>query len=233
MEVNKVKTSIHVLLAVLAVYTITLPYGWAGQLEVTYDASNGLANGQTANADHINRNFSDVEAEVNDNDSRIVRVEATLPVMWASTDEGPGIDIDADSGSVETNSVYIDAPSDGFLIISGNLFINNNGELDDNFRLCPCVDGGGIFGQSFAVAAEAQENGTAGERISLAYTVTVPITAGPHTVSQEVWAVNHEDAFFYNRNNLTVLFIPSSLGTYSAASVGAFTAGTNAIGEAE
>jgi hypothetical protein len=231
MEVSKVKTSIQVLLTVLAVVAITRPCVWAGQLAVTYDASNGLANGQTADADHLNRNFSDVEAEVNDNDSRIASVQAevndnesrivsaqaALPMMWASTDEETyGVSLEADSGSVETNSLSIDAPSDGFLIISGNLFINNHGYSAEMFYLCPYVDGSDIFDYSFAVAAEAQADGTAGEMISLAYTVTVPIAAGPHTVTQEVLASDYDDGFFYNRNNLTVLFVPSSQGTYTA-----------------
>jgi hypothetical protein len=219
MEEIKVKNTIHLLLAVLAVCSLGLSDVWAGQLAVPHDASNGLANGRTADADQINENFAAVEAEVNDNDDRIVSLGAALPMMWASTDEETnGVSMPADSGSVETNSVSITAPTGGFLIISGNLFINNQSFDSETFYLSPYVDGADIFpGYSFAVAADAQPDDEDGEFISLAYTVTVPITAGSHTVSQEVLAYFNEDAFFYNRNNLTVLFVPASQGTYTPA----------------
>lgn len=201
------KTLFRLFVISLGLITFALSPAWAEGLAIP----NTFIPGTTAKANEVNQNFS--------------AVAAALPMVWASTDEiYAGVFLLAGSGSVETNSVSINLPSDGYLVISGNIFINNNG-VAGLFYISPYVDGSDVLAYTSAVAFEAQADGVYGEMISVSYTVTVPITSGTHTVSQEV-AGDDDGAYFYNRNNMTVLFIPSSQGTYIAASMmGAFATG--------
>jgi hypothetical protein len=58
----------------------------------------------------------------------------------------------------------------------------------------------------------------------VSYTVTVPITAGAHTVSQELFGAMTD--YFHNHEYLTVMFVP----TGSHESLAGTTAGTSERG---
>jgi hypothetical protein len=135
-------------------------------------------------------------------------------LVWASTDAGtPGTTITA-GPAAEINSVDIDVPVDGVLVISGTSFLNNLGPAAI-YRLRPFVDGSTV--DSHQAAIEVQATGAAGDQVNVSYTVTVPITAGEHTVSQTI-GQTADATFFFNRNHLTVTFVAA--GSVSAAVVG-------------
>ncbi len=135
-------------------------------------------------------------------------------LVSASTDAGTdGTTVNA-GPAAEINSVDINVPVDGVLVISGTTFLNNLGPAAI-YRLRPFVDGSTV--ESHQAATEVQATTTPGDQVSLSYTVTVPITAGEHTVSQTV-GQDGNATFFFNRNHLTVTFVAG--GSVSAAIVG-------------
>lgn len=178
-----------------------------------------FVDGTTAQASQVNDNFTTVETAVNDNAANTTANTAALPIMWASTDMvGGGVSRSAGYGSHEVNSVSITVPSDGYIIISGNIYVNNDAAAADLFYLSPYVDGAMPLPYESAATVEIQATGVDGEATTLSYTVTVAITSGTHTVSQNIEANINDGAYFYNRNNMTVLFIPSSQGSLVSTS---------------
>lgn len=94
--------------------------------------------------------------------------------------------------------------------VIGHVFVNNNGIADDymsNFRL----DGeplNTLFGAVFNAEADSSNESAVAEVFSLNLSMTVPVTAGEHTVDQLVGGGAGLRSFFYNRNHLTVQFVP-------------------------
>jgi hypothetical protein len=136
-------------------------------------------------------------------------------LVWASTDAVTGGTFITAGPDAEINSVDIDVPVDGVLVISGSTFVNNNGAATAIYRLRTFVDGSNV--DSHQASTELPASGTAGDQANISYTLTVPITAGEHTVSQTVGQGANAD-YFYNRNHLTVTFTPG--GSVSAAPAG-------------
>ena len=134
-----------------------------------------------------------------------------LPLMWASSDTAAGGVTLTNVGLTTVNTVSINAPTAGFLIISGYCFVNNAGTAGI-YYLWPSLDGTNIIGSEAAIEVGANGSGTV-ELFNLAYTRTIPITAGAHTVAQEIGPSTGTNSFFYNRNNLTVMFVASSQGS--------------------
>lgn len=171
-------------------------------LAVAVTLPNIFVAGTTISAGQVNANFA--------------ALNGALPLVWASTDTtGGGISITA-GGKTEVNSVSINAPAAGFVVISGSVFINNGG-VSTPLVLNPLIDGAELFptaGFQASFTAAADLAGAA-ELFSLAYTITIPIAAGAHTVSQVAGPFFGTTDFFYNRNNLTVLFLPGSQVTYT------------------
>lgn len=132
------------------------------------------------------------------------------PILRAQRDTGGGGTTLVGAGQTEINSVALTAPVAGFVVISGSVFLNNNG-VRDFFDLIPLVDGATV-GDGAKAVTELAADAAFGEVGSLAYTVAAPVTAGPHTVSQTTGPQTGTTDFFYNRNNLTVTFIPGNLG---------------------
>ena len=171
---------------VTVAYAVTLPFP--------------LFTGGTAiSSSQVNANFS--------------ALNAGLPIMWAHTDNTfAGTTLTA-AGLTEVNSVSINIPASGFITISGMVFINNNGVAAD-YVLNPKVDGNNVLGhgsQGFLTAAANGAN--VAELFSLSYTLTVPISAGAHTVSQTAGPETGTSNYFFNRNNLTVIYLPASQGS--------------------
>lgn len=138
-------------------------------------------------------------------------LNAGLPQMWASTDNTFGGTTLTASGQVTVNSVTITVPAGGgFIVISGTAFVNNDAGTQLDYVLRPRIDGVDII-SDFAAYRDLAANGP-GDQGSLSYTLTVPIAAGTRTVSQLLGPSTGTANFFYNRQNLTVLFIPLSQG---------------------
>ena len=145
--------------------------------------------------------------------TELQKLNNALPLVWASTDTGAGGVTRTASGMTIVNTVSINAPGAGFLIISGSCFVNNQ-DTAGAYYFRPTLDGALINGHFFLSAWQAGADATLIEDwISPAYTITIPITAGAHTIAQEVGPESGTKNFFYNKNNLTVMFLASSQGS--------------------
>lgn len=149
--------------------------------------------------------------------SNFTALNNALPLVWADSENTPGgISVTA-SAPITVNSVSITVPAGGgFIIISGSAYINNDSATPEFYTLTPQIDAvavTGSFGAALVTAAHTVADLSAGEVGTLSYTLTVPISAGAHTVSQLLGpGVSATANFFYNRQNLTVQFIPASQG---------------------
>jgi hypothetical protein len=104
----------------------------------------------------------------------------------------------------QVNSVSLTAPSAGFLLVDGHVFVNNE-QLGGSYLLSPKLDGAFIMAQQWA----AEEDGTAGQlnHFTLDYSLSVAVGAGAHTITQELSGPGGGNSF-YNANNLNVVFMP-------------------------
>jgi hypothetical protein len=156
--------------------------------------------------------------------ANLTALNNALPQVWASTDSASaGTTVTPATSTPQTiNTVSINVPTSGHLIISGSAFVNN-GSVAALYNLIPLIDGVSPGGPVFAATVFTQgDTGGVGADIgSLAYTMTVPVTTGAHTVSQQIFAVSAAGTpasvtFFYNANNLTVVYVPQISGFVTA-----------------
>lgn len=169
--------------------------------------------GTTISASQVNANFN--------------ALNGALPLVWASTDQGAGGTVVA-AGTTTINSVSINAPSAGNLLVSGSVFVNNE-DVAGCYLLNLLIDGAVFSGHAFLAdfcAAGNLATASVAELFTLSYSITVPITAGAHTIAQTL----NGGALFYNKNNLTVLFLPSSQVTVTPAFAAARTAVPDEVG---
>jgi hypothetical protein len=143
------------------------------------------------------------------------------PVLRAqedATDVGTTV-----SGTTEVNSVPIEVPVDGVLLISGTAYVNSFEESAIDYILNPKVDGSDATPYGWGAFQNAgvgspMGNGAPGSRFTLSYTVSQPVGAGSHTVSQELGQYSGVPAeFFYNQNELSVMFVPGSRASVISA----------------
>jgi hypothetical protein len=217
-------------------YFLALGLAFAGAVALAGSVSvpNTFVGGTPAVADEVNANFSAVETAVNDNDSRITTnaadianiVSVTIPRMWAQVDVTDFPVVGASPAPVEINRVSIEAPSDGFLVISGSVVLVN---LDAPYIyvLVPYVDGFPVPAQ--VLPPGGPNNHAAGyyttlpaapaSEFTLSYTLAVPVPAGIHDVWQAAGPIAAPVPmnFFYNKNYLTVVFYPSTHGQVTDA----------------
>ena len=117
---------------------------------------------------------------------------------------------------VQLNSVNINMPAEGFLVISGQAFIRNEDETDTSrVEVQPRINGSALSvnpgtdpenaTQRNAIADLAPE-----EDAFLSYTVTTPIAPGPQTVSQTLEVFEAGISVFFNAKNLTVVWYPAN-----------------------
>ncbi|MDJ0972923.1 MAG: hypothetical protein QNJ98_00510 [Planctomycetota bacterium] len=193
------------LVLVLAVFSVSV----AGPVNVP----NTFVPGDVADANQVNANFAAVEAAVNDNDTRISANTQALvngPRVWAEQDANSGGVNVIDAASKEINSLSINAPSNGVLVISGGVFINNQEAGQQIFRLIPTLDGVDVMPGGWVPYLEAGAVGEPADPLYLQYTVVSPVTAGPHTVAQTLDMNGNADAdFFHNKERLIVMFFPN------------------------
>jgi len=168
--------------------------------------------GTTISASAVNSNFT--------------ALNNALPQVWASSDStSGGITVSPATSTPQTiNSVSINVPAAGHLIISGGVFVNNDTASALIYNLNPLIDGAtvnvGTFMASHFLVADTASVG--GDAATLSYSVTTPVTAGAHTVSQQLFALTTAFApatatYFYNRYNLTIVFVPQ-ISAYTALS---------------
>jgi len=136
------------------------------------------------------------------------------------------------TGTTEVNRVAIEVPVDGVLMISGTAYVNSSAPAD--YILNPKVDGSDATPAGWGAFYFASGSGDPGSRFTLSYTVSQPVSAGSHTVSQELGPHGGgRVAFFYNNNELSVMFVPGSQAAVhsAAATAAAQSAGTTPTGQ--
>lgn len=182
--------------------------------------------GTTISASAVNSNFT--------------ALNNALPQVWASSDStGGGIVVSPATSTPQTiNSVSINVPTAGHLIISGGAFVNNDTASPLFYSLNPLIDGATINVGTFMAAAflEADTASVGADVATLSYTVTATVSAGAHTVSQQLFAVTTAAApatatYFYNRYNLTVVYVPQISGFTAAQALPGTTPAPEAPGK--
>jgi hypothetical protein len=159
-----------------------------------------------ASIDHI---WSHIKPKA---DKRYVNVneKAQLGIVRASKDSTPGGTDLAASGRVEVNSVSINTPKAGVLIISGHAFVNSDEGAATSYVLVPKVDGASVSAPGWGSTLFAGADLQATERFELSYTTVRSVAAGAHTVTQDVGPFGGTADFFYNNNDLVVQWVPSA-----------------------
>lgn len=162
---------------------------------------NTFVSGTVADAGQVNANFTAVKNAVNDNDTRITAIETARTRVFASNDSNA-------SGNAETavaqklmNTVAFTAPTAGFVVISGSVFINPTTVAE--YSLVPALDAVGLSPQGSAARFTAT---SAGSQFTLSYTIVAAVTAGAHTVTQNA-GPDAAGNWFHNSERLSVLFV--------------------------
>jgi hypothetical protein len=133
-----------------------------------------------------------------------------LPIVRAEKDPSP-FNADTVTGmSAETNSVSIDAPVDGILVISGNVWLYNPSNEVQSFSTRIRLDGSE---EAHLDASNVPANRSSG----LSPNVTLPVDAGQHTVTLDAVRAGGSSNWSYTSNNLTVTFYPAGRGQVTDA----------------
>jgi len=133
---------------------------------------------------------------------------AIVTRIWAEFDRA-GSQGASSSADLLLNSMSFKVPRAGFLVISGNVYVENLHGFETLAGIFVRVDGTSV--SSPPVRTRFGESGTSNDRGTLSYTVTVPVTKGSHTVSQTLDPGGSE-SFIYDNRNLTVLFVSARYG---------------------
>lgn len=156
------------------VYALTLPHQFSA--------------GNPASSSQVNANFN--------------ALNGALPLMWADTGIVNGV-TKTNSASVVINTLTANIPANGFVIISGSVSVNNDGPVA-MYDLAPLIDNTAVLTYAGAVFGAGADCSGMAEIFCMAYTRTVPITAGVHTFSQSL-GPDSTTRNFYNYNSLTAL----------------------------
>jgi hypothetical protein len=103
----------------------------------------------------------------------------------------------------QINSVSITAPYNGFLVISGSVEVDEDGGFLTEFCLTPLVDGSSVPPSGDGACGDV--DGANFDFTNLAYTVVTPVTAGTHSVTQEIRQAGATDD--YSEGHLVVQFV--------------------------
>ena len=136
------------------------------------------------------------------------------PLMWASVDTTTTGGHVFSLSSGEINTVTINVPANGFLVIAGMSYVNNGSTTaTEDLYLVPYIDGVDALPSDTFPGWATYFNAPPLATQSMAYTIAVPITSGQHVVSQDIFVQDGDGDTSWNKNNLTVTFFPQQQGT--------------------
>ena len=128
-----------------------------------------------------------------------------LPLVRAQKDPTPFLSDTVSGMSEQTNSVSITAPTDGVLMVTGNLWLYNPSTELQSFSARIRLDG---EEEAHIDASNVDPSRSAG----LSPNVTLPVSAGQHTVSLDAVRSGGSGDWSYTSNNLSVMFVPAERG---------------------
>ena len=132
-----------------------------------------------------------------------------LQRLVAQRDGNAGYIGATNSGLRTVNTVTLTAPTAGFLIISGSVFLANQQTSTVDYGLAPFVDGAPATGPLWGARVTAPPFAGGAQFFPLSYTRPVSVTEGTHTVTQQLGPAGSAASFVYNGEELTVLFVPT------------------------
>jgi hypothetical protein len=167
--------------------------------------------GTTISASAVNANFQ--------------ALNNALPLVWSNVDESATLGGSFIGGGTPAprvmNTLPISAPAAGHLILAGSVYVKNNEASAITYDLMVLIDGNTLHGGGFVASAKLQPSGNA-DNTTLAYTVTLPISAGSHTITQQLKSITPTNslvdrpavsaAHFADRAFLTATFVPAISG---------------------
>ena len=124
--------------------------------------------------------------------------------MRAQKDPSPFLSDTVSGMSAQTNSVSITAPTDGVLIVFGNVWLYNPSDALQSFSARIRVDGE----EAHIDASNVDPSASA----DLSPNVTLPVSAGQHTMSVDAVRSGSSGDWSYTSNNLSVMFVPGERG---------------------
>ena len=130
----------------------------------------------------------------------------TGSVLVQAQDDPTAGYMDDNTGTTTVNTVSITAPTAGFLMISGQVTIDNDDGVPRFFILDMTIDGADATPNGRAAGFDSDTDGDPNDEDSIGYTITRPITAGAHHITQ---TVTGGDDYDYDGNELSALFVPS------------------------
>ncbi len=216
---------IKLFLAGLVTAIFMVPAAWAGNVTIP----NTFTSGTPAVAAEVNSNFGAVETAVDDNDGRITThsgsssahhpdASGLVPRAWANSVDGSGATLTSNA-AVDMNTLTINAPSDGILLINASVHASNSNTVDRClFRTAPTIDGSYIYGTFSAMAYLETANNADWQALS--FTAATPILTGTHTITHQVMPLcGASPNISYYLPVLSVVFYPASQGTIAGAGV--------------
>ncbi|MDQ3591048.1 MAG: hypothetical protein M3392_12545 [Actinomycetota bacterium] len=125
--------------------------------------------------------------------------------MRAQKDPSPFLSDTVSGMSAQTNSVSITAPTDGVLMVFGNVWLYNPSDALQSFSARIRLDGE----EEAHIDASNVDPSTSAD---LSPNVTLPVSAGQHTVSVDAVRSGSSGDWSYTSNNLSVMFVPGERG---------------------
>jgi hypothetical protein len=139
-----------------------------------------------------------------------------LMSVRAQRDDDPNLTSFIQSGDAVTmNTVAISAPVDGVLVLIGSVGLRHFGGAGNQaITVIPRIDGAATGSQPQVTLVPA------GPTEYVNFATTVPVAAGAHTVTTTADRTSGTGSWTFNRNNLTVTFVPSGQGAVTGVGFG-------------
>lgn len=160
-------------------------------------------------------------------------LNAAIPLVWSDTDDDlEGTTIQDTFMMVSVNELQLTVVSQGVLVVSGSVYVSNTDGVGGYFLVDVLIDGESVSpdqdAQSWVTAVSLPGSDSSNSNYwdrstTIAYTITVPVSAGVHNVVQKLGqsaqtSANFLDvAYFYNKNYLTAQYYPESQASLSGS----------------